>query len=75
MALLILLVTKEYKQFRCTNRNLILKGFHMLNNIGTTEVLIVCGVLLVLFGGKRIPMFVRSMGDSVNEFRNSVKSE
>lgn len=45
----------------------------MLQNIGTTEVLIVCGVLLVLFGGNRIPMFVRSLGDSVNEFRSSVR--
>lgn len=45
----------------------------MPSSIGTTEVLIVAAVLLVLFGGKRIPMFVRSLGDSVGEFRNAVK--
>lgn len=45
----------------------------MLQNIGTTEVLIVCAVLVVLFGGKSIPNFVRSMGQSVTEFRSAVK--
>lgn len=45
----------------------------MLQNIGTTEILIVCGVLLVLFGGTRIPTFVRSMGDSVGEFKKAVR--
>jgi sec-independent protein translocase protein TatA len=47
----------------------------MLANIGTTEILLVCGVMLVLFGGNRIPKFVRAMGDSVTEFRSAVKSE
>ena len=45
----------------------------MLNNIGMTEILIVSAVLLVLFGTKRLPMFVRSMGESVNEFKSAVK--
>ena len=41
----------------------------MLSSIGTTEILVVSLVLIVLFGGKRIPEFVRSLGDSVSEFR------
>ena len=47
----------------------------MLNNIGTTEVLILSAVLVILFGGKRIPEFVRSMGTSVNEFKNAVRDD
>ena len=47
----------------------------MLGNIGTTEVLILCAVLVVLFGGKKIPEFVRSMGTSVNEFRSAVRED
>ena len=44
-------------------------------NIGTTEVLIISAVLIVLFGGQRIPEFIRSMGTSVNEFRNAVRED
>ena len=47
----------------------------MLQNIGTTEVIIVALVLLVLFGRKALPQFVRSMGDSVSEFKHAVREE
>jgi TatA/E family protein of Tat protein translocase len=47
----------------------------MLQSIGTTEVIIVCAVLIVLFGGKGIPAFVRSLGDSVVEFRKAISEE
>lgn len=47
----------------------------MLSSIGTTEVLVVSLVLIVLFGGKRIPEFIRSLGDSVSEFRTAVKED
>lgn len=47
----------------------------MLKNIGTTEIVIIAVVVLVLFGGKRVPEFVRSMGDAVREFRRSIKEE
>ncbi|PJF38098.1 MAG: twin-arginine translocase TatA/TatE family subunit [Phototrophicales bacterium] len=47
----------------------------MLSNIGSTEIIIIALVILVLFGGKRIPEFVRSMGDAVREFRRAVKDD
>jgi sec-independent protein translocase protein TatA len=47
----------------------------MLQNIGSTEIIIICVILLLLFGGKRIPEFVRSLGQSVREFRSATKSE
>ena len=43
--------------------------------IGSTEIIIVAIVILVLFGGKKIPEFVRSMGQAVREFRKSVKDD
>ena len=43
--------------------------------IGTTEIIIVAVVLIILFGGKKIPEFVNAMGDSVREFRKSVKDD
>jgi sec-independent protein translocase protein TatA len=47
----------------------------MLKNIGTTEIIVIAVVLLILFGGKRIPEFVRSLGNSVKEFRKAIKDE
>ena len=46
----------------------------MLNGIGTTEIVVVSLVLLVLFGGKKLPELARGMGDSIKEFRKAVSS-
>jgi sec-independent protein translocase protein TatA len=45
----------------------------MFQNIGTTELLIVAAVLLVLFGGRKLPELARGVGDSIKEFRKAVK--
>jgi sec-independent protein translocase protein TatA len=47
----------------------------MFKNIGTTEIIIIAVVLVILFGGKKIPEFVRSLGQSVKEFRKAVTDE
>ena len=47
----------------------------MFQSIGTTEIIIIAVVLIILFGGKKIPEFVRAMGDSVKEFRTAVKDD
>lgn len=44
----------------------------MFNGIGTTEMVLVALVLLVLFGGKKLPELARGMGDSIKEFRKAV---
>lgn len=45
----------------------------MLNNIGTTELLVIAAILLVLFGGKKLPELARGIGDSIKEFRKAAK--
>lgn len=44
----------------------------MLNGLGTTEIVVIASVLLVLFGGKKLPELARGMGDSVREFRKAI---
>lgn len=44
----------------------------MLSGIGTTEIVVMALVLLVLFGGKKLPELARGMGDSIKEFRKAV---
>jgi len=43
----------------------------MFKSIGTTELLIVAGVVLLLFGGKKIPELFKGLADSVKEFKKA----
>ncbi len=40
--------------------------------IGTTEVLVIAGVVLLLFGGKKLPEMMRGLGQGVKEFKKGV---
>ena len=41
--------------------------------IGTTEIVIIVGVVLVLFGATAIPRFARSLGRAKKEFEQGIK--
>lgn len=47
----------------------------MFNNIGTTEIIIILVVLMVLFGAKKIPEFARGLGEAGTEFKKGLKGE
>lgn len=47
----------------------------MLNNIGAPEIIIVALILLVLFGGKKIPEFTRGLGEAVKEFKKASQNK
>ena len=41
--------------------------------IGTTEIVLLAGVALLLFGGKKLPEMMRNMGRGVKEFKDGVQ--
>lgn len=41
----------------------------MLKNIGTTELIIIAAIVILLFGGKKIPEFIKGIGQAIGEFR------
>jgi len=41
--------------------------------IGTQEILIVAGVVVLLFGGRKIPEMMRGMGEGVREFKKATE--
>lgn len=45
----------------------------MFRSIGTTELIVIAVVLLVLFGGKKIPEFFKGIGESIKEFKKASK--
>jgi sec-independent protein translocase protein TatA len=47
----------------------------MLSGLGTTEVVIIASVLMVLFGGKKLPELARGMGDAVREFKRAIREK
>lgn len=44
-----------------------------LNNIGTAEIIIIAVLVLLLFGGKKIPELMRGLGKGVKSFKEGVK--
>ena len=47
----------------------------MLRNIGTTEIIVVALVLLVLFGGRKLPELAHGIAESIKEFRKAANED
>jgi sec-independent protein translocase protein TatA len=52
----------------------------MLNNIingmiGGPQVILIIAVVLLLFGGRKIPELMRGLGSGIKEFKNASKEE
>ncbi len=43
--------------------------------LGTWELLIVFGIVLLLFGSTKLPVLMRNIGRSVVEFKEGMKTE
>ena len=47
----------------------------LLGPLGTTELLIIVLVLLLLFGGRKIPELARGLGRGISEFRDGMRQQ
>jgi sec-independent protein translocase protein TatA len=51
---------------------------YFMGNLGFQEILLIAVVVLVLFGGRKIPEFMRGLGKGIREFndaKSNVKKE
>lgn len=47
----------------------------MLQNLGSTELILIALVLLFLFGGRKLPELARGIAESVTSVRKAVKED
>ena len=50
-----------------------MKSLLFLGNIGAGEIIIVALVVLLLFGGKKIPELMKGIGEGVKSFKDGLK--
>ena len=46
-----------------------------MGNFGITEILIILAIVLLLFGGKKIPELMKGLGSGVKEFKHAAKDD
>ena len=44
-----------------------------IGNLGTGEIIIIAMIVLLLFGGKKIPELMKGLGKGVKNFKDGVK--
>lgn len=47
----------------------------MFRQIGPTEILVILGIVVLLFGGKKLPELARGAGRGLRIFKSEVKGE
>jgi sec-independent protein translocase protein TatA len=46
-----------------------------LGELGMPQILLILAVVLLLFGGKKIPELMKGLGSGVKEFKNAAKDD
>lgn len=47
----------------------------IMGKFGATEWILIIAVILLLFGGKKIPELMKGLGSGVKEFKNAAKDD
>jgi len=47
----------------------------VLGMIGPWQIAVIVGVVLLLFGGKKIPELMRGLGSGIKEFKDATKED
>ena len=48
---------------------------HLILGMGTQEIIIILVIVLLMFGGKKIPELMKGLGSGIKEFKDASKGE
>lgn len=46
-----------------------------IGGLGATELLVIFGIVVLLFGGSKLPLLGKSLGEGINNFKKSFKDD
>ena len=46
-----------------------------MGRFGVTEILVILALVLLLFGGKKMPELMKGLGSGIKEFKNAAKDD
>lgn len=49
--------------------------FIFMGGLGATEIILIIAVILLMFGGKKIPELMKGLGSGIKEFKNAAKED
>ena len=52
-----------------------LASLFLIGSFGTTEILLILFVIILMFGAKRIPELAKGLGKGIREFKDASKDE
>ena len=62
-------------RFALTLRSTHRKKTSIMGKIGPTEIILILAIVLLLFGGKKIPELMKGIGKGVKSFKDGIKEE
>ncbi len=46
-----------------------------MRSLGVSELVIILGIAVLLFGGRKIPEVAKGLGEGIKNFKNALKTE
>ncbi|MBK5293057.1 MAG: twin-arginine translocase TatA/TatE family subunit [Acidobacteriia bacterium] len=46
-----------------------------MRSLGVPELIVILGIAVLLFGGKKIPEVAKGLGEGIKNFKNALKGE